>query len=51
MSEEEGLALGDAVPLKRVGTPSDIANAVEFLTFNAPYMTGQILRIDGGRVV
>lgn len=51
MSEAEGLALGNAVPLKRVGSPSDIANAVEFLIFNAPYMTGQILRIDGGRVV
>jgi NAD(P)-dependent dehydrogenase (short-subunit alcohol dehydrogenase family) len=36
-------------PLKRVGTPMDIANAVEFLlTDKSSWVTGQILAIDGG---
>ena len=36
-------------PLKRVGTPLDIANAVEFLlTDKSSWVTGQILAIDGG---
>jgi len=36
-------------PLKRVGTSSDIANAVEFLlTDKSSWVTGQILHIDGG---
>jgi len=36
-------------PLKRVGTPLDIANAVEFLlTDTSSWVTGQILSIDGG---
>jgi len=36
-------------PLKRVGTPLDIANAVEFLlTDKSSWVTGQILSIDGG---
>lgn len=35
--------------LKRVGTPADIARAVLFLLRDAPYVTGQIIAIDGGR--
>lgn len=37
--------------LKRVGEPDDIAKAVEFLLTGAPYVTGQILAVDGGRSV
>ena len=37
--------------LKRVGEPDDIAKAVEFLIADAPYITGQILAVDGGRTV
>lgn len=37
--------------LKRVGEPDDIAKAVEFLLVGAPYVTGQILAVDGGRSV
>jgi pteridine reductase len=39
------------VPLKRAGTPEDIAKAVRYLVVEAPYATGQILRVDGGRSV
>ena len=39
------------VPLQRAGTPQDIAKAVRFLVADAPYLTGQITRVDGGRSV
>jgi pteridine reductase len=35
--------------LKRQGGPMDIAQTVRFLVSQAPYITGQILRVDGGR--
>jgi pteridine reductase len=35
--------------LKRAGTPDDIARAVRFLLTDAPYVTGQVLNVDGGR--
>ncbi len=37
------------IPLGRWGLPEEIAQAVAFLAGNAPYMTGQILPVDGGR--
>lgn len=37
--------------LERTGTPADIAGAVCFLALEAPYVTGQILAVDGGRAV
>jgi pteridine reductase len=35
--------------LKRTGTPDDIARAALFFIADAPYVTGQILAVDGGR--
>ena len=35
--------------LKRTGDPDDIAGAVYFLIAEAPYVTGQIMAVDGGR--
>jgi pteridine reductase len=37
--------------LKRIGEPDDIARAVKFLIADAPYVTGQIIAVDGGRSV
>jgi pteridine reductase len=37
--------------LKRVGSPEDIAKAVLFFVRDAPYVTGQVLPVDGGRTV
>ncbi|MBI2296354.1 MAG: pteridine reductase [Betaproteobacteria bacterium] len=37
--------------LKRIGEPDDIARAVQFLLVDAPYITGQVLAVDGGRSV
>lgn len=39
----------DQIPLQHVGTPELIADAVYFLAVEASYMTGAILRVDGGR--
>jgi pteridine reductase len=36
------------IPLGRVGTPADVADAVAFLC-QAEYVTGEIVRVDGGR--
>jgi len=36
-------------PLKREGTPEDIAGAVHYLLVDASYVTGQTLNVDGGR--
>lgn len=36
-------------PLKRAGTPEDVASAVLWLLRDAPFVTGQIIRVDGGR--
>jgi pteridine reductase len=35
--------------LKRIGEPDDIAKAVEFLLTDSPYVTGQVIAVDGGR--
>lgn len=37
--------------LKREGSPEDIAGTVKFLIADAPYITGQIIAVDGGRSI
>jgi pteridine reductase len=37
--------------LKRCGEPDDIAKTVQFLIADAPYITGQIIAVDGGRSI
>jgi pteridine reductase len=41
----------DRTLLKRTGEPNDIARTVAFLIADAPYITGQIIAVDGGRSV
>lgn len=35
-------------PLKRMGDPADIARTVRFLVTDAPFITGQVITVDGG---
>ena len=37
------------IPMQRSGDPSDIARTVRFLATDAPYITGQVIAVDGGR--
>ena len=39
------------VPLARPGTPQDVAETVHFLATSGNYITGQIIRLDGGRSI
>lgn len=36
-------------PLARTGNPAEVAGAVKYLLLDAPFVTGQILAVDGGR--
>jgi pteridine reductase len=51
MSEKLRAAIIKQTALKRTGEPEDIAGAVLFLVRDAPYVTGQIIAVDGGRSV
>ncbi|GAA3926063.1 pteridine reductase [Luteimonas lutimaris] len=44
-------ALLARTPLARTGTPAEIAEAVRWLLQGATYCTGEILRLDGGRLL
>ena len=37
------------IPMQKIGDVSDIAQTVAFLVNDAPYVTGQIIAVDGGR--
>jgi len=50
-SESAQQEILDRTALKRVGSPADIAAAVLFLTRDAPYITGHMLPVDGGRLL
>jgi len=44
-------AMLERTPLKRAGNADDVASAALWLLRDAPFVTGQILRIDGGRTL
>jgi pteridine reductase len=41
----------EQTPLHRPGSPEDIARAVLFFAIESPFVTGQILAVDGGRSI
>lgn len=44
-------AIADIVPMKRAGTPEEVANLVGFLaSTDAAYITGQVISINGGMI-
>ena len=52
MTPEARVALGQQIPLERLGTVADVASAVTFLVSeHASYITGQVFVVDGGMVM
>ena len=52
LSPEELAVLGEEAPLGRIGTPEEAAQAIYFLASDrASFITGQVLRADGGMVI
>jgi pteridine reductase len=50
-SYDDQQALMARTPLGRAGTPEDVAGTVLWLLRDAPFVTGQIIRVDGGRSI
>ena len=44
-------AILDATPLARIGQVADICKAARFLIEDADYCTGQVIAVDGGRLL
>ena len=51
LSDEQKAAVIDHTLLSRTGTISDVVNAVLFIIKDAPFMTGSVVRLDGGYVL
>ena len=52
MTEQAKAEFAKTIPMSRLGTPEDVAEAVLFLASDAAnYITGQILNVDGGMVM
>ncbi len=52
LKEEVKEEIAKRIPLKRMGTPQDVANVVKFLASSqSSYITGQVLQVDGGMLI
>jgi 3-oxoacyl-[acyl-carrier protein] reductase len=52
LSDAEREKLSAQIPMQRLGSPVDVANAVLFLASPlSDYVTGNVISIDGGRLV
>lgn len=52
LSEEHVKAMTDAIPMRRLGTPTDVAQAALFLASDeAKFITGQSIIVDGGQIL
>ncbi|CAL85159.1 3-oxoacyl-[acyl-carrier protein] reductase [Clostridium botulinum A str. ATCC 3502] len=52
LPEKVKKSIEDLLPLKRLGTPEDVAEAVGFLASDkAAYITGQVIHVDGGMII
>lgn len=50
-SEQEQQTLLARTPLQRAGSPEDVAGTVLWLLRDATYVTGQVIHVDGGRLL
>lgn len=48
---DQGTEILAKTALERMGRPEDIAKTVLFLVRDAPYITGQVIAVDGGRLL
>jgi 3-oxoacyl-[acyl-carrier protein] reductase len=51
LTDDQKAAIADHTLLSRSGTIADVAKAVRFIVKDAPFMTGSIIRLDGGYVL
>lgn len=51
LSEQTKQEIVEKIPLQKRGSANDIARTVLFLVKDAPYITGQIIAVDGGRSI
>jgi 3-oxoacyl-[acyl-carrier protein] reductase len=52
LSEEQKQLMLNSIPLKRIGTPDEVAKIVLFLASDdSSYTTGQVVNVDGGMVM
>jgi 3-oxoacyl-[acyl-carrier protein] reductase len=51
LTEEQKQAILDHTLLHRIGAIEDVVRAVRFVLFDAPFMTGSVIRLDGGYVI
>lgn len=49
LDEQARASIVSKIPLQRTGEPNDIATTTAFLICQAPYISGQIIAVDGGR--
>ncbi len=49
MSSETQQNILEQIPLRRAGSPADVADCVLYLARDADYVTGQVIAVDGGR--
>ena len=50
LSDKIKLQIEGQIPLKRYGSVEDVAKAAVFLA-ESPYLTGQVINVDGGMVM
>lgn len=51
MDQREREAIVRVTPLRRLGTPDDVARCVRFLAEEADFSTGAVFSVDGGRLI
>jgi 3-oxoacyl-[acyl-carrier protein] reductase len=51
LTDSQRQEIMDHTPLRRIGGIDDVVKAVRFILRDAPFMTGSVLRMDGGYVL